>query len=126
MQRIGIGIALLGASPSCAKDSSDLKPPSSNILNAQCPRVDNTLRVQMRFKAPEAMKVRGNRWSGLKVDMEKQPECARRLAEISEAIDCLAVREQSYGCLTRKVSGPLHHSSIADSVNRIRVEGQTR
>jgi sialate O-acetylesterase len=49
-----------------------------------------------------------------------------RLAEISEAIDCRAIREQSYGCLARKVGGPLHHASIADSVNRIRAGGQTR
>lgn len=62
MQRIGIGIVmLLGASACCPPDSSGLKPPSSNARDAHNPKVDSNLRVQISFKAPEALKVRGNR-----------------------------------------------------------------
>jgi hypothetical protein len=78
------------------------------------------------FNAPEDLKVRGNCRGGPKFDMEKQPECAGRLAEFSGAIDCRAIREQSYGCLARKVSGPIHLASIVGSVNRIREGAQTR
>ena len=37
-------------------------------------RVDSNSRVQIRFKAPDASKVRVNFWSGPKADMEKQPD----------------------------------------------------
>lgn len=57
-----------------AQDSGDFKPATSNVLNAQYPRVDSNSRVQIRFKAPDASKVRINFWSGPKADMEKQAD----------------------------------------------------
>src|SRR3954452_4443133 len=66
-------IALL-SSFCLAQDASDFKPASSNVLNAQYPRVDSSSRVQIRIKAPDAVKVRVNFWSGPKADMEKQAD----------------------------------------------------
>ena len=73
MRRIGI-VMLLSASLCFAQGSSDFKPASSNVLDAQYPQVDSNSRVQIRFKAPDATKVRVNFWSGEKADMEKQPD----------------------------------------------------
>jgi enterochelin esterase family protein len=57
-----------------AQDASDFKPATSNVLDAQYPRVDSKSRVEIRFKAPDAAKVRVNFWSGPKADMEKQAD----------------------------------------------------
>lgn len=57
-----------------AQDASDFKPASSNVLNAQYPRVDSKSRVEIRFKAPDASKVRVNFWSGPKAEMSKQAD----------------------------------------------------
>jgi enterochelin esterase-like enzyme len=57
-----------------AQDANDFKAASSNVLDAQYPRVDSNSRVQIRFKAPDASKVRVNFWSGPKADMEKQAD----------------------------------------------------
>src|SRR6201996_4654817 len=73
MRQIGI-MMLLSASFCYAQGSSDFKPASSNVLDAQFPQVDSNSRVQLRFKAPDAAKVRVNFWSGEKADMEKQPD----------------------------------------------------
>ena len=73
MRTIGI-VMLLCASLSLAQSSSDFKPASSNVLDAQFPQVDGNSRVQIRFKAPDATKVRVNFWSGEKADMEKQTD----------------------------------------------------
>ncbi|HKF50458.1 MAG TPA: alpha/beta hydrolase-fold protein [Terracidiphilus sp.] len=70
-----VGIAILFAASLCfAQDSSDFKPATSNVLDAQYPRVDSSSRVQIRFKAPDAAKVKVNFWSGPKADMEKQAD----------------------------------------------------
>ena len=70
-----IGLAMLMATSCCfAQDSGDFKPATSNVLDAQYPRVDSNSRVQIRFKAPDATKVRVNFWSGPKADMEKQAD----------------------------------------------------
>jgi enterochelin esterase family protein len=70
-----IGFAVFIATSCCfAQDSGDFKPATSNVLDAQYPRVDGNSRVQIRFKAPEATKVRVNFWSGPKADMEKQAD----------------------------------------------------
>src|SRR3954447_5490831 len=66
-------IALL-SSVCLSQDASDFKPASSNVLNAQYPRVDSKSQVQIRFKAPDASKVRVNFWSGPKAEMEKQAD----------------------------------------------------
>ena len=72
MMRV-IGVLILFSASLClAQGSSDFKPASSNVLDAQFPQVDSNSRVQIRFKAPDATKVRGNFWSGEKADMEKQ------------------------------------------------------
>ncbi len=73
MWRIGI-VMLLCAGFGLAQDSGDFKPASSNALDAQYPRVDINSRAQIRFKAPDAAKVRVNFWSGEKADMEKQSD----------------------------------------------------
>jgi enterochelin esterase family protein len=65
---------LLGASLCSAQDSSDFKPASSNVLDARYPKVASNSRVQIRFKAPDASKIRVNFWSGPKADMEKQTD----------------------------------------------------
>src|SRR4051794_11933785 len=73
MRSIAI-LTLLTASLCFAQESADFKPATSNVLDAQFPKVDGTSRVQIRFKAPEASKVRVNFWSGPKADMEKQSD----------------------------------------------------
>ncbi len=65
---------LLAGSFCFAQNSSDFKPATSNVLDAQYPQVDSNSRVQIRFKAPDATKVKLNFWSGPKVDMEKQAD----------------------------------------------------
>src|ERR1700761_8664658 len=68
-------VVLLAASMCFAQDSSGFKPASSNVLDAQYPQVDAAnAKVLIRFKAPDATKVRVNFWSGEKADMEKQPD----------------------------------------------------
>ena len=74
MMRIAGILMLLTASLCFAQGSSDFKPASSNVLDAQFPQVDSNSRVQIRFKAPDATKVRVNFWSGPKADMEKQAD----------------------------------------------------
>jgi enterochelin esterase-like enzyme len=68
-------IALLLAASCCfAQTQGDFKPASSNVLDAQYPRVDSNSRVQIRFRAPDAAKVSVNFWSGPKADMVKQAD----------------------------------------------------
>ncbi len=70
MRMIGVGV-LLAASLCFAQEQSDFKPATSNVLDAQFPKVDSSSRVQIRFKAPEASKVKLNFWSGPKMDMDR-------------------------------------------------------
>ncbi len=65
---------LLAASFCFAQEPGDFRPATSNVLDAQFPKVDSNSRVQIRFKAPDATKVKLNFWSGPKVDMEKQAD----------------------------------------------------
>jgi hypothetical protein len=70
-----IGLAIVMATSCCfAQDAGDFKPATSNVLDAQYPRVDSNSRVQIRFKAPDATKVRVNFWSGPKADMQKEAD----------------------------------------------------
>lgn len=72
-----IGILLfLGACISISQASSDFKPASSKVLDAQYPIVDSNSRVQIRFKAPETLKVRINFSSGPKADTKGEPDNA--------------------------------------------------
>jgi len=73
MRTIAI-LLLLSASFCFAHGPSDFKPASSNVLDAQFPQVDSNSRVQIRFEAPDATKVRVYFWSGEKADMEKQTD----------------------------------------------------
>ena len=73
MKKFGI-VMFLAASFCFAQAPGDFKPATSNVLDAQYPKVDGNSRVQIRFKAPEATKVKLNFWSGPKADMEKQPD----------------------------------------------------
>jgi enterochelin esterase-like enzyme len=76
MRRPGLALALLvcGAAVCSAQDANDFRPASTNVWDAQYPRVDSKGRVEIRLKAPDASKVRLNFWSGPKVDMVKQPD----------------------------------------------------
>jgi enterochelin esterase family protein len=65
---------LLSASLCYGQEQRDFKPAISNVLDAQYPRVDSNSRVEIRFKAPDATKVKLNCWSGPKIDMEKQTD----------------------------------------------------
>jgi len=73
MKLFGIPM-LLAASLCCAQAPDDFKPASTNVLDAQYPRVDSASRVQVRIKAPDATKVKVNFWSNPKLDMEKQED----------------------------------------------------
>src|SRR5512143_3795476 len=73
MKQVGIA-ALLFVSLCCAHEQDHFQPASTNVWGAEYPRVDRSGRVQLRLKAPDAIKVRLNFWSGPKVDMEKQPD----------------------------------------------------
>src|SRR6476619_5676295 len=76
MKRLAVILAIgfcLAALPS-AQEPSDFRPASTNVWDAQYPRVDSKGRVEVRLKAPDATKVRLNVWSGTKIDMVKQPD----------------------------------------------------
>lgn len=71
--RVIVSAAVFAAACVClAQDASDFKPATSNVLDAKYPKVDSSSRVEIRFKAPDATKVRVNFWSGPKADMQKQ------------------------------------------------------
>jgi enterochelin esterase-like enzyme len=76
MTRSGLALVLLvcGAAVCSAQEATDFRPASTNVWDAQYPRVDSKGRVEIRLKAPDATKVRLNFWSGPKVDMVKQPD----------------------------------------------------
>ena len=73
MKRLAILMFLL-AGFCYAQAPEGFKPSDTNVWDAQYPRVDNSGRVQVRVKAPDATKVKLNFWSGPKLDMEKQPD----------------------------------------------------
>ena len=76
MTRLGLALVLLPclAALGSAQEPSDFRPASTNVWDAQYPRVDSKGRVEVRLKAPDATKVRLNFWSGPKIDMVKQPD----------------------------------------------------
>ncbi len=75
MKLTALTTLVLALTTSClAQGSSSFKPATSNVLDAQYPRVDDASRVEIRFKAPDAGKVRVNFWSGPKAEMEKQAD----------------------------------------------------
>lgn len=57
-----------------AQNTGEFQPATTNVWGAEYPRVDNTGRVLLRIKAPDAAKVRVNFWSGPKAEMEKQAD----------------------------------------------------
>ena len=67
-------VALLAPPFSFAQGADDFKPATSNVLDAQYPKVDSKSRVEIKFKAPDASKVKLNFWSGPKADMEKDAD----------------------------------------------------
>jgi enterochelin esterase-like enzyme len=73
MGRFAILIFLF-ASLGWAQEPGNFQPSATKVWGAEYPRVDNTGRVEVRVKAPEATKVKLNFWSGPKVDMVKQPD----------------------------------------------------
>ena len=73
MKLVGI-VILLAVSCCFGQGPGDFRPATSNVVDSQYPKVDSNSRVQVRFKAPDATKVKLNFWSGPKVDMEKQAD----------------------------------------------------
>jgi enterochelin esterase family protein len=73
MGRLAWALVLV-ASVAGAEDAGGFRPAETNVWAAQYPRVDGAGRVQVRIKAPEALKVRVNFWSGPKEDMAKQAD----------------------------------------------------
>src|SRR4051794_38952860 len=73
LKRILLACALL-TSLCHAEEASDSKPASTNVMNAEYPRVDSQGRVEVRVKAPEANSVKLNFWSGPKDAMQKQAD----------------------------------------------------
>jgi enterochelin esterase-like enzyme len=74
MKRAGIALLIAAASVCFAQAPGDFQPASTNVPDAQYPKVDSQSRVQFRIKAPDATKVKLNLWSFPKMDMEKQPD----------------------------------------------------
>jgi enterochelin esterase family protein len=72
--KLALMAVLLGMSLCYGQEQGDFKPATSNVLDAQYPKVDSNSRIQIRFKASDATKVKLNFWSGPKVDMEKQAD----------------------------------------------------
>jgi len=67
-------LAVVLAAAGHAQDAGTFQPAETNVWGAEYPRVDAGGRVQIRIKAPEAIKVKLNFWSGPKIDMEKQAD----------------------------------------------------
>ncbi|MBN1832587.1 MAG: esterase [Deltaproteobacteria bacterium] len=73
MLRFGI-LMLLFSGLCWAQEPNDFRPAETNVWGSSYPRVDSTGRVQIRVKAPDALKVKVNFWSGPKMDMKKQED----------------------------------------------------
>lgn len=76
MKRLGMVLVLLLclAGLGSAQEPGDFRPASTNVWDAQYPRVDGKGRVEIRLKAPDAATVRVNFWSGPKTEMVKGPD----------------------------------------------------
>jgi enterochelin esterase family protein len=74
MKWIAAIVCALAASVCLAQAPGDFRPASTNVWDAQYPRIDAEGRVQVRVKAPDASKVKLNFWNGPKVDMQKQAD----------------------------------------------------
>lgn len=72
--KLAVMAIVLGASLCYGQEPGDFKPATSNVMDAQYPKVDGNSRVEIRFKAPDATKVKLDFWSGPKMDMEKQAD----------------------------------------------------
>ena len=57
MKQLGM-LIILFASLCCAQQSGDFQPSATNVWESEYPLVDDSGRVQIRIKAPEAMKIR--------------------------------------------------------------------
>ena len=73
MERFAI-VMFLSASLGWAQEAGNFQASMTNAWGAAYPRVDNTGRVEIRVKAPDATKVKLNFWSGPKLDMVKQSD----------------------------------------------------
>src|SRR5215204_5974068 len=62
---------MLIASTGFAQDTGQFQPAETNVWGAEYPRIDSAGRALIRIKAPDAIKVKLNFWSGPKVDMQK-------------------------------------------------------
>jgi len=73
MKQVGLAVVLF-AGLCCAQEPGSYQPAATNVYGATYPRIDSASRVQLRVKAPDAMKVQVNFWSGPKLDMVKLPD----------------------------------------------------
>ena len=55
-------------------DVNDFVPATTNVMGAKYPQVNSEGRVKLQIKAPDAVKVGVNFWSGPKMDMTKNAE----------------------------------------------------
>lgn len=69
-----VGMFLLAAGLCCAQEPGDYQPSTTNVLDAQFPRVDGARHAQFRIKAPDAAKVQINFWGNPKLDMTKEAD----------------------------------------------------
>lgn len=74
MKWISSTMLALVANICLAQAAGDFRPATTNVWDAQYPRVDAAGRVQVRVKAPQATLVKLNFWSGPKLDMQKQAD----------------------------------------------------
>ena len=72
MKQIGMAVIFFLGSFCFAQQPGNFQPSETNVWGSEYPRVDDTGRVQIRVKAPDAMKIKVNFWSGPKVDMENR------------------------------------------------------
>lgn len=74
MKIFRIVLLLMVVAPLYSQQQGDFQPAVTNVMDAQYPRVDSSSRVDIRIKAPDAIKVKVNFWSGPKLDMVKQSD----------------------------------------------------
>jgi len=73
MKQLVFGV-LLFAGFCHAQDAGRFVASSTNVYGAEYPRVDNSGRVQLRVKAPDAAKVQADFWGRPKLDLTRQAD----------------------------------------------------
>ena len=71
---LGVFVTLAVCQFCLAQGTEGFRPASTNVWGAQYPQVDDSGRVLLRIKAPDATAVRVNFWSGPKIPLNKQAD----------------------------------------------------